>query len=396
MSGYTKKMCQNEVEQTQTQFNNEIKSIIPILPLEYDFNTIKSLLEQYYPYELFLAHEKFLYYQAKEKSLKNRGKKSRYDFKTIDAFIKQSRIYKKIHSPEYKMIHTKQFDEMLHQKNVNRFNTKRNPKIIKTYDKIQKSIDKTQQMKPEYLDALIGLYNKKNTSQKDRVYIFKELEKYYNRKIINFFSKLVDTEYNRQLREMSCHHLQSLGFQPSLPKQKYIRLNTKNKKRRDYLKNIYAKETFKINQIPEELEYRINNSKEQKIKNYDFFLSHSSSDFNSVQSLIKILNKSNYNVYCDWRNDIDYLKRHLVGQETLNILESRLKQSKELIFIISDNSLKSKWCIHELNYFHELNKPIKFININDIHDNSFSYTAFDLNKLLNNRYREEIAKLFII
>lgn len=389
-------MCQKEIQQTQIQFNNAIKSIILILPLKYDYSIIKSLLEQYYPYELFLSHEKYLYYQAKEKSLNNIGKKSRYNFKNICSFIKDSNIFKKINSPEYKKMHIEKFDEILYQQKINSFKVERNHKITKIYDKIQHSIDKTQQIEPRYLDVLIGLYMKKNTSQKDKVYIFKELEKYYNRKIINFFSKLIDTEYNRQLREMACYHLQSLGFQPTLPKQKYMRLNTKNKKRRDYLKNVYAKETFTINQIPQELEYRINNSKEQKIKNYDFFLSHSSSDFNSVQSLIKILNKSKYNVYCDWRNDIDYLKRHLVGPETLNILEKRLQQSKELIFVISDNSLKSKWCIHELNYFYELNKPIKFINIINIYDESFSYTNFDLNILLNDSYKKEITQLFLI
>ena len=38
------------------------------------------------------------------------------------------------------------------------------------------------------------------------------------------------------------------------------------------------------------MEYRIENAKEQKIKSYDFFISHSSKDSASVQKLIKYEN----------------------------------------------------------------------------------------------------------
>lgn len=76
---------------------------------------------------------------------------------------------------------------------------------------------KTQQIEPKFLDVLMGLYDKKSTTQKDKVYIFVELQKYYCPKVIRFFSKKffskkADTEYNPQLRRMSFEHLQFLGF----------------------------------------------------------------------------------------------------------------------------------------------------------------------------------------
>ena len=103
-----------------------------------------------------------------------------------------------------------------------------------------------------------------------------------------------------------------------------------NKKRRQYLKEVYAFEKFNIDAIPQELEYRINNSKEQQLKEYDFFISHSSNDFEEVQNIIKFLNSNNKNVYCDWINDTDYLKRHLVGESTKKVIEKRLEQSKNI------------------------------------------------------------------
>ena len=84
-------------------------------------------------------------------------------------------------------------------------------------------------------------------------------------------------------------------------------------------------------------------------------------DSEVVQELIQFENKNGKNVFCDWINDVDYLKRHLVCEVTLKVIEKRMQQSKALIFVNSDNSKKSIWCIYELNYFSELEKPIYII-----------------------------------
>lgn len=216
----------------------------------------------------------------------------------------------------------------------------------------------------------------------------KELEKYYCPKVIKFFNKKVDTEYNKQLRQMAFYHLQSFGFQPTLRKQKYMRIPSKNKKRRKFLKNVYSNEHFNINEIPQELEYRIENAKEQKIKTFDYFISHSSVDFDEVQQLIHLLNKSGKNVYCDWINDNDYLKRHLVGKATLNVLLKRLQQARGLIFVISDNSLKSSWCKYELNNFYQQGKPIFFIRKNDISDKNINLEKYNDKWFVDLNYEE--------
>lgn len=381
-------MCENDINETKKNLKRYLINIKPLLPYEYDHTVILELLNKYYPYELFLINEKHKYYCAKEKSLLAKGKKSRYHYKSLKNLIKSLPIYNNILSNEYKIEYKEKFDENKYNENIKNFEVKRKPKVKKIYDKIEKAKRKTQQVEPDFLDSLMGLYNRKNTTQKDKVYIIKELEKYYCHKVITFFSKKVDTEYNRQLREIAFKHLQSLGFQPVLRKQKYMRIPSKNKKRREFFKNEYATLCFKINQIPEELEYRIENSKEQRIKTYDFFISHSSVDHNEVQILIMQLNKDGKNIYCDWINDNDYLKRHLVGDATLKVITKRLQQSKKLIFVESDNSMNSNWCKYELNNFYQLEKPIYFIRKEDIQKTPLEYNVYDSNLFIDPLYKE--------
>lgn len=232
-------------------------------------------------------------------------------------------------------------------------------------EKIDKAKIKVQRVEPEFLDKLMGLYERKNAplNHKEKVYIFKELEKYYCKKTINFFRKHNEKEVNHQLRKMAFEILQSWGHYVKLRKENSIRIPSKNKKRRQYLKEVYPDLTYNIKQIPQELEYRIENSKDQIIKSYDYFISHSSSDYSQVQDLIFQLNKEKKNVYCDWINDTDFLKRKLVGEATKKVIEKRMEQSKMLLLVKSHKSILSDWVKYELNYFRELGKPIFEIDL---------------------------------
>lgn len=372
MSGYTKKAYTKDLENIRRDFTSYIKKIINVLPENYDFDTILSLLKEYYPYEYQILDEKYQYYSKRDKSLISRKGKARFFMPTAEVIIKQLGITKKILSDPYKKDYKLKFNKEEQFKNQELLKKNRLPKINKRREKIEKAKLKAQEVEPVYLDALIGLYSKKRTSQMDRVYIFNELKKYYCTKVINFFKRNVQAEYNRQLREMAFYCLQEWGHYAVLRKQKYMRIHTKNKKRKEYFKN-YAYQTFDIKAIPQELEYRIENSKEQRLKNFDFFISHSSSDFKEVQSMIKILNGNCKNVYCDWISDSDYLKRHLVGEATKFVIEKRLEKSDNVLFVRSNKSLQSDWVKYELNYFYSLGKTIFEINIEDIKNGKFEY-----------------------
>lgn len=387
MSGYTKHMYENDIFKIKNDFSKYIKSLINILPVDYDIETILSLLNEYYPYECQILNEKYEYYCKIDKKLKAVGKKIRYSMKEPRELIKQLKIMIEIMSGSYRDRHKFKYDENTRLKSIEILQNQRLPKINSIKNKIDKAKLKAQQVEPFYLDVLIGLYDKKNTSQKDKVYIMLELKKYYCPKVISFFKKRVHSEYNRQLREMAFYHLQEFKHYVILRKQKYMIIPSKNKKRRQYFKEVYANQRYNIKEIPEELEYRIQNSKEQKLKEYDFFISHSSMDYKAVQILIRELNKNGKDVYCDWINDIDYLKRNLVGGATKAVIEKRLEQSKSLLFVKSENSELSKWVKYELNYFDLLNKKIYVIDEINILAGVFQYELIQEKWFFDKKYK---------
>lgn len=375
MSGVTKKIYERDIVEICKMWNKQLKTIENILPQYYSKNDIIALLKYFYPHEWYSVQFKYEYYTIKDKYLKRIKGRTRYNMKTPEKLIEQAQIFKRISLSTSKKAYSYSFNKANVDREYQQLWRKRKPKIDRIYAKIEKAKLKTQQVTPNFLDQLIGLYERQNTTQKDRMYILLELKKYYNPKIINFFFKLNDTEINKQLREIAFYHLQSFNYQPRLRKQKYMQVRTQNKKKKDYLKKDYAFQRYEIPLDPDELEYRINNSLEQDIKSYDFFISHSSKDSKLVQNLILHLNSEGKNVYCDWISDSDYLKRNLVREATLKVIEKRLEQSKAIIFVHSQNSVKSIWCKYELNYFTETDKPIYQISITDIENENYDITA---------------------
>ena len=366
MPGFTKNQSIKFMTGTQESFTEYIKKIIPTLPIKYNIETIIKALEDYYPYEWLAVNETYNYFEQKDHKLVSLGKKIRHCVPQPKVIIKSLAIMKKITSEPYMRNHEVNYDNNKYITNMENLRNIRLPKISRIKEKIEKAKLKVQLVEPFFLSKLMGLYDKKDTPQKDRVYIMKELEKYYCPQVILFFKKKADTEYNRQLRVMAFSHLQGFGHIVSLRRQKYIRIPSCNVKRRNYLKNCYANERFNIEATPQELEYRINNSKEQNLKRFDFFVSHSSTDFEEVQKMIKYLNSNGRNIYCDWINDTNYLKRSLVGEATRSVIELRLKQSENVLLISSEIALKSDWVRYELNFFHSLGKQIYVIDKKEI------------------------------
>lgn len=388
MSGVTKYIFEHELDDILSMWNVEIKSVTPLLPRKYTKADIIALLKYYYPHEWQSVESKYIYYCTKDKYQKRRFGKSRYNMSKPELLLQRVPAFEKIFSENYKCAHWNAYSERSRIDSSVKLWEARKSKIDRINSKIEIALSKTQQVTPSFINQLIGLYERKNTTQKDRVYILLELKKYYCERIIQFFFKLNDTELNKQLREEAFFHLQSFNFNPRLRKQRFMQIYAKNEKRKCYLREVYPDERYDIPQNPDELEYRIENSKEQKLKSYDYFISHSSKDSKEVQKLIYVENQQGKNVFCDWISDIDYLKRHLICTATLKVIEERMKQSKALIFVQSENSLKSIWCKYELNYFHDLNRPIYVVGKESIINNLFSLSQLDDNWFLDANYKE--------
>lgn len=388
MSGVTKHIFEHEIRDIVSMWNNQIKAIQCILPQNYTSKDILETIRRFYPHEWNSVQFKYNYYLAKDKYLKNRFGKSRYNMKKPELLFQTVSNYRKTVDDSYKKNHSIYYSEDRAQRALADFEKIRKSKIEKVNQKIEKSLLKTQQVTPSFINQLKGLYERKSTVQKDKVYILQELKKYYCPEIIQFMFKLNDTELNKQLRWEAFYHLQSFNYQPRARRQKYMQIHTKNAKRKAFLKNTYPDQKYDIPKNPNELEYRIENSKEQKVKNYDYFISHSSIDSSAVQNLIKHENSQGKDVFCDWINDVDYLKRHLACDATLKVLERRMDQSRALIFVASKNSKKSIWCKYELNYFLNLNKPMYFIDKNNIDIQVFDIKEYTDKWFVDPKYRE--------
>lgn len=388
MSGVTKHISDHEIRCIISMWSRQIETIKPILPYEYGKEEIIALLKEFYPHEWQSVEYKYLYYKKKDEYIKKHTGRTRHNMPSASKLLDRVPLFQKIITDRYRSSWHIDFSLDMQELERQALYTKRNPKIDKVNKKIAIAKAKTQQVTPAFIGKLIGLYERKNTSQKDRMYILLELKKYYNPTVINFFFKLNDTELNSQLRWDAFYHLQSFNYAPRARRQKYMSVHTKNKKRKQYLKNVYPYETYDIPETPQELEYRINNSKDQLIKEYDYFISHSSKDGISVQSLIVAENQQKKNVFCDWISDVDYLKRHLVCEATLKVIERRLEQSKALIFVESENSRNSIWCKYELNYFRGLGKQIFVVTKSDIDTGVFELKPMKDNWYLDANYKK--------
>ncbi|REG60856.1 TIR domain-containing protein [Paraburkholderia sp. BL6669N2] len=82
---------------------------------------------------------------------------------------------------------------------------------------------------------------------------------------------------------------------------------------------------------------------------HDIFLSHSKLDEEEIYGLKLMLEDYGHSVYIDWIDD-PHLDREEVSKETAALLRARMKSSRSLLYVTSENSVKSKWTPWELGF----------------------------------------------
>ena len=83
---------------------------------------------------------------------------------------------------------------------------------------------------------------------------------------------------------------------------------------------------------------------------FDIFLSHSSLDAEVILGVKELLEGEGLTVYVDWIEDAQ-LDRSRVTAQTAELLRTRMRHSRSLIFATSETSSRSKWMPWELGYF---------------------------------------------
>ncbi|WP_295434826.1 toll/interleukin-1 receptor domain-containing protein [uncultured Prevotella sp.] len=218
-------------------------------------------------------------------------------------------------------------------------------------DKLTSNLVFVQEVCPPYIKKLIKSYFKtRKTYPLDinaRYLILLEATQFRCDETIEFLNKISACEKNNDLRQMAFYSLQRLGENPWLPKKR------KGKRRLSMLKPI------DIQKNPTELIQLIYTNQHMLYQEYDIFISHSSLDVNELLQLKVLLNQQGKTVYIDWVNDRIMLNRQNQNQDTWKAIELRMDQSKTLLYVMTDNSIKSPYTEREVMYFKNASKSVK-------------------------------------
>lgn len=91
-------------------------------------------------------------------------------------------------------------------------------------------------------------------------------------------------------------------------------------------------------------------SRDTSRSSFDVFLSHSRLDSDVIVGVKEILEATGLSVYIDWIDD-PLLDRSHVTPATAHKLRLRMRQSKSLFYVHSENATASRWMPWELGFF---------------------------------------------
>ena len=89
MSGYTKHVYEEDLQETKKQLVKYVDDIIPLLSEEYDFDEILKLVKKYYPFEWRMLEEKYQYYCKKDKTIEKFHGKKRYNADSPEIILRK-------------------------------------------------------------------------------------------------------------------------------------------------------------------------------------------------------------------------------------------------------------------------------------------------------------------
>lgn len=226
-----------------------------------------------------------------------------------------------------------------------------NNKLFIRQKKLKSNLQFVQEVTPTYTNYFIKEYFRLKRIRPDdvtsRYALLQEASKYKCTGTIVFLHKVNAAERNFQLRHFAFLTLQNFG-------EREIRLRKNRKGKKRIGDNLFP---AKI-ESPSELLSHIYNSQLEQNKKYDFFLSHSSTNKDLLLGVKTMLNSLDFNVYIDWINDKESLKRNLTNADTAQVIIERIKACNALMFVYTQDSLKSLWTPWEIGYFHSLKGKI--------------------------------------
>lgn len=349
--GKTKRQFTKSFTDYKKSHKKAFLAILEIMPNKYTDEVFVDSFKHYYTDLFENIKKEYIYWRKKNDKIIALGKKSRYNFPspfkyviTSSYLIRRSRDRNRLILSDAEINEKKNILESIKEKRIS--------KNVQNKDKKMELI--SEDILPTHIQHFINKYFRLKSINQDifteKLYIIKEVSKYKHYIVIDFLSKINAVEKNFLLKLEAVFSLQRFG------EKVMLRRKPKGNKSRE------SQIVPDLGETPSFLSYMIDNGQLEQYKEYDIFLSHSSYDRDEVIRLAKIFNSIGLHTYTDWINDLHYLKRDLLSNETTKILIDRLNKSKILVYYITESSLDSYWTSWEIGYFMGLGKEIFIYN----------------------------------
>ena len=330
-------------------FRLPMKRIANIMPVGFTDQQFYEAYKRYYPYLMDEAQKMCKDYKMHNYLRKRKGYKKTVFFPEAEDLLKQtskSIIGKTRKAHQSGDVAT---SEELTQR-IAALEKDSKKKIAKRKQKETEFMMHAQDVTPKYINRLISLYFKTRKENSldvnSRYLLLLEIAQYKCKASITFLHKINACDKNNEIRFLAFNLLQQMGECPWLAR------NRKGKKRLSSVKPI------DISTNPTELLEHIYQYQGNIHRRYDVFLSHSSYDTKQLLKLKQHLNENGLVVYIDWVNDSVMMDRKNQNEDTWNVLKMRMDESEKMLFVMTDNSLRSEWTPKEIDYFKSLNREV--------------------------------------
>jgi len=343
-------------------FKQPMKKVAKAMPVGFTNEDFYEAYKKYYPYMMAEARKMCDDYKRHNISRKKKGYKNTVFFPEPEEFLKQASsktigLTRKAHQGGDVM----SADELASYTLILEQDSKR--RITERKRKEESFLMLAQDVEPKYIKKLIDLYFKtRRTNTMDvnsRYLILLEIAQFKCKESITFLCKINSCDKNNDMRLLAFNLLQQMGEHPWLAR------NRKGRKRQSAIQpiDIAANPTRLVEHI-----YKYQGSIHNR---YDVFLSHSAYDTKQLLTLKQKLNAEGLVVYIDWVNDKVMMDRRNQNEDTWNVLKLRMDESKKMLFVMTDNSLRSTWTPKEIDYFKSLNKEIMVYQPEEIAEKPF-------------------------
>ena len=347
-------------------FRLPMKRIANIMPVGFTDQQFYEAYKKYYPYLMDEALKMCKDYKRHNYLRKQKGYKNMVFFPDSEDLLKQtskSIIGKTRKAHQSGDVATS--EELVRR--ITSLEKDSKDKIAKRKQKEETFLLHSQNVTPKYINRLISLYfktRKENSlNVNSRYLILLEIAQYKCKASITFLHKINACDKNNEMRYLAFNLLQQMGERPWL---------ARNRRGGERLSSV---KLIDISANPTELLEHIYQYQGNIHRRYDVFLSHSSYDTKQLLKLKQQLNEKGLVIYIDWVNDSVMMDRKNQNEDTWNVLKMRMDESEKMLFVMTDNSLRSEWTPKEIDYFRSLNREIIVYQPEEITEKPFETLA---------------------